>query len=67
MTIKVLHIVGGKFTNGAVKGAKILHEALLENNIESKFVNDTPLNTKRIDKNIFFVNRLIIHYYKLNR
>ena len=56
MTIKVLHIVGGKFTNGAVKGAKILHEALLENNIESKFVNDTPLNTKRIDKNIFFVN-----------
>ena len=56
MTIKVLHIVGGKFTNGAVKGAKILHEALLENNIESKFVNDTPFNTKRIDKNIFFVN-----------
>ena len=56
MTIKVLHIVGGKFNNGAVKGAKILHEALLENNIESKFVNDTPINTKRIDKNIFFVN-----------
>lgn len=56
MNIKVLHIVGGKFTNGAVKGAQILHEALIENNIESKFINDTPSNLKQIKSDIIFVN-----------
>ena len=56
MGIKVLHIVGGKFTNGAVKGAQILHEALIENNIDSKFINDTPSNLKQTKNNIIFVN-----------
>ena len=28
MKIKVLHIVGGSLTNGAAKGANILHQAL---------------------------------------
>ena len=36
MKIKVLHIVGGSSTNGAYKGASILHQALLELNIDSK-------------------------------
>ena len=56
MNIKVLHIVGGKFTNGAVKGAQILHEALIENNIGSKFINDTPSNLRQTKNDIIFVN-----------
>ena len=36
--MKVLHIVGGKLNNGAVKGAKILHEALLDQKIDSLFI-----------------------------
>ena len=41
MSIKVLHIVGGASTNGAAKGACILHEALIELNINSHLLNDT--------------------------
>ena len=36
MDIKVLHIVGGHSENGAFKGAKILHKALLKAKIKSK-------------------------------
>ncbi len=54
--MKVLHIVGGKLNNGAVKGAKILHEALLEQKIDSLFINDTPSNSKEIKKKILFIN-----------
>ena len=62
MTIKILHVVGGSLTNGASKGANILHKALLELNIESKLLNDTPLykNQKNkinnLDKDIIFLN-----------
>ena len=52
--MKVLHIVGGKLNNGAVKGAKILHEALLDQKIDSLFINDTPSNSKEIEKNIIY-------------
>ncbi len=38
--IKVLHIVGGKQSNGAFKGAYILHNALLKLNVNSKILND---------------------------
>ena len=54
--MKVLHIVGGKLNNGAVKGAKILHEALLDQKIDSLFMNDTPSNSKEIEKKILFIN-----------
>ena len=54
--MKVLHIVGGKLNNGAVKGAKILHEALLDHKIDSLFINDTPSNSKEIKEKILFVN-----------
>jgi len=61
MKIKVLHIVGGPSTNGAYKGANILHQALLELNIDSKLLNDTPTkinqkDIKNFDKNIIFIN-----------
>ena len=38
MDIKVLHIVGGHSENGAFKGAKILHKALLKAKIKSKIL-----------------------------
>tara|TARA_B110000483_G_C18203728_1_gene546557 strand:+ start:2648 stop:3886 length:1239 start_codon:yes stop_codon:yes gene_type:complete len=62
---KVLHVVGGSLSNGAAKGANILHQALLELGIDSKLLNDTPIktNTKNIetlDKNIIFINNNFI-------
>ena len=57
MKIKVLHIVGGSSTNGAYKGASILHQALLELNIDSKLLNDTPSKNNQDDKNIIFINK----------
>ena len=58
MKIKVLHIVGGPLTNGAAKGANILHQALLELNVESKLLNDSPSKNKNyiFDKTIIFIN-----------
>jgi len=61
MKIKVLHIVGGSFNDGAYKGANILHRALLKLNIESKLLNDTPPknnqnNIKNFDKSIVYIN-----------
>lgn len=61
MKIKVLHIIGGSSTDGAYKGVNILHQALLELNIESKILNDSPLNNIQInsnknDENIIFIN-----------
>ena len=61
MKIKVLHVVGGPLAYGASKGANILHQALLELDINSKLLNDSP--SKNIlkdmvncDKNIVFIN-----------
>ena len=42
MKIKVLHVVGGSFNDGAYKGANILHKALLDLNIDSKLLNYSP-------------------------
>ena len=40
MKIKVLHVVGGSFSDGAYKGVNILHKALVDSNIDSKLLND---------------------------
>ena len=61
MKIKVLHVVGGPLEYGASKGANILHQALLESDIDSKLLNDSPtkifLNDMiNFDKNIVFIN-----------
>jgi glycosyltransferase involved in cell wall biosynthesis len=61
MKIKVLHVVGGPLEYGASKGANILHQALLELDVDSKLLNDSPSNIKPIDmvnfyKNIIFIN-----------
>jgi glycosyltransferase involved in cell wall biosynthesis len=58
MEIKVLHVVGGPLRYGASKGANILHKALLNLNIKSKILNDSP-NDKSIEnfnKDIVFIN-----------
>ena len=60
MKIKVLHIVGGPLKYGASKGANILHKALLQLNIQSKILNDSPNNKsedeENFDKNVIFIN-----------
>ena len=53
MKIKVLHVVGGSLTNGAAKGANVLHEALLSLKIDSKLLNDSTPKVKNIDKKLF--------------
>ena len=39
--MKILHIVGGSPNSGAYKGAEILHNALIELGVKSKFLNDS--------------------------
>ena len=61
MKIKVLHIVGGPLSNGAAKGANILHKALLGQDIDSKLLNDTSfkINKKQIknfNDSVIFIN-----------
>ena len=56
MEIKVLHVVGGPLRYGASKGANILHKALLELNIQSKILNDSPNDKETFDKDIIFIN-----------
>ncbi len=61
--MKVLHIVGGSNTNGAFKGANILHNALLNLKINSRLLNDTPpkenkevINNQKL--NIIYINNV---------
>ena len=61
MKINVLHVVGGPLTNGAAKGAEILHKALLQFDINSKILNDQPLiiknkSQKNYHDNIIYIN-----------
>ena len=56
MKIKVLHVVGGSLTNGAAKGANVLHEALLNLKIDSKLLNDSIPKVRNINKKIIFIN-----------
>jgi len=60
MSIKVLHIVGGASTNGAAKGACILHEALIELNINSHLLNDSPIKNFNFVKNASTVNKTFV-------
>lgn len=67
MKLKVLHVAGGKLNNGAVKGARILHEALLDQKIDSIFINDTP-SDKNENEKVIFINhtpfkKLLYHTY----
>ena len=66
MDIKVLHIVGGHSENGAFKGAKILHKALLKAKIKSKILSDM-FPEKQADKfnkkEIIFINKKFFYRF----
>ena len=51
MKIKVLHIVGGSQQNGSFKGAEVLHQALLKQDIDSKILNDSQANLIKTSNN----------------
>ncbi len=51
--MKILHIVGGSPNSGAYKGTEILHNALLKLNIDSKILNNNPLNIN--NKKVIFL------------
>ncbi len=54
--INVLHIVGGKKSNGVFKGAYIFHKALLGLKINSKILNDE--NNKNVNnENFIYLNK----------
>jgi glycosyltransferase involved in cell wall biosynthesis len=61
MKLKVLHVIGGSFDNGAFKGANILHKSLIKNNINSKILSDAQFSShvkKNTNNNkIIFVNQ----------
>ncbi len=55
--MKILHIVGGPPSNGAYKGTYILHQALLDLNIDSNILNDHPQKSLNINNDkIFYIN-----------
>ena len=54
--INVLHIVGGKKTNGVFKGAYILHEALLNLKVNSKILNDENIKGNNLTHYMNLVN-----------
>lgn len=60
MKLKILHIVGGPLTNGAAKGANILHKALIKKGVSSKLLNDTFLKDKFKDNNLYDQNVIVV-------
>ena len=62
--IKVLHIVGGSQKNGSFKGAEILHQALLKQNVNSKILNDGHTNT-HMKYQISLLAQLMIIFFNI--
>ena len=58
--MKILHIVGGSPLSGAYKGAFILHQALINKNIDSTILNDCPKYFKVKDKNVNYINEYFL-------
>ena len=56
MKIKVLHLVGGSLSNGAAKGANILHEELQNIGVSSKLLTDDSSIDNINSKNIYKEN-----------
>ena len=59
MNIKVLHLVGGSLSNGAAKGASILHEELLNVGVDSKLLTDDS-SIDKISSKFFFKENVIL-------
>ena len=60
MKIKVLHLVGGSLSNGAAKGANILHEELLNIGVNSKLLTDDSSRDKINSKDLYKENVILI-------
>ena len=60
MKIKVLHLVGGSLSNGAAKGANILHEELQNIGVSSKLLTDDSSIDNINSKNIYKENVILI-------
>ena len=71
--MKILHIVGGSFEDGAFKGASILHNSLKEFGVKSKILNNNIKNkiyTKnKLSKDILFIQdslfKRVLKYLKI--
>jgi glycosyltransferase involved in cell wall biosynthesis len=60
--LRVLHIVGGNLTNGAAKGAYLLHKALREEGVESKIFTNSKVTFN--DKDVISVGASKFGYVK---
>lgn len=60
MALKILHIVGGEYTNGASKGAHILHNALLDLGVNSHILNDVENFNPSLYKNTTNIKSTLI-------
>ena len=60
--MNILHIVGGNLTNGAAKGAYLLHKALREKGVESKIFTNSKITFG--DKDIISVGASKFGYVK---
>tara|TARA_E500000178_G_scaffold332515_1_gene366404 strand:- start:4269 stop:5486 length:1218 start_codon:yes stop_codon:yes gene_type:complete len=56
MKKKILHVVGGNFSNGAFQGACILHNELINQGIDSKILNDVFQDKFEKEENIISIN-----------
>ena len=64
--MKVLHLIGGFYKNGAFKGANILHDNLIECGIDSEILNNDLANKNKNIKNIYFINDNFLKNTKYN-
>ena len=71
--MKILHIVGGSFEDGAFKGASILHNSLKEFGVKSKILNNNIKNKiyteNKLSEDILFIQdshfKRVLKYLKI--
>lgn len=56
MKKKILHIVGGNFSDGAFQGAKILHNELVNQGINSRILNDSNPDNNEYNNEVSYIN-----------
>ena len=66
--MKILHVIGGSFEDGAFKGVNILHKNLKELGIESKILNNRlknkdDINNEILEDTIFIHDSLLKNFF----
>ena len=64
--MKILHLVSGSAKSGAFKGAYLLHDYLLKEDIKSKILNNTKLIELKKLNNVYTVNNNLLSNLKIN-